>query len=180
MLLTNDGDLARHLELPGTGWARRYRVRANGRTTQQILDRLQAGCEVDGIKYGPIDARLDREQGANMWLTLRLREGKNREIRNVLGALGLTVNRLIRISFGPFQLGDLKTGNVEEVKPQILKDQLGTALAGKFNIAASDAPVRKKQQRIKKTSERGGRQGRGKPGRKQRTGRIGTRAKPKI
>jgi 23S rRNA pseudouridine2605 synthase len=133
LLLTNDGGLARVLELPSTGWLRRYRVRAHGSVTQSALDRLRAGITLDGIRYGAIEATLDRTQGSNVWLTFAIREGKNREVRNVLGALGLEVNRLIRVSFGPFQLGDLAEGAVEEVRTRTLRDQLGerlTALAG--------------------------------------------------
>ena len=115
LLLTNDGGLARVLELPATGWLRRYRVRAHGRVTQDALDRLRDGITIDGVRYGPIEAKLDREQGANVWLTFAMREGKNREVKNVLGHLGLAVNRLIRVSFGPFQLGELPEGAVEEV-----------------------------------------------------------------
>jgi 23S rRNA pseudouridine2605 synthase len=125
LLLTNDGGLARTLELPATGWRRRYRVRANGKVTQLRLDRLQHGIEIDGVRYGPIEARLEREQGANVWLTFAMREGKNREVKNVLGHLGLAVNRLIRVSFGPFQLGDLPPGEVEEVRTRHLREQLG-------------------------------------------------------
>ncbi len=125
LLLTNDGELARKLELPSTGWARRYRVRAHGRTDQAKLDVLQKGIEVDGIRYGPIQARLEREQGSNVWISMTLREGKNREIKRVLEKLGLDVNRLIRTSYGPFQLGDLKEGVVQEVPERILMDQLG-------------------------------------------------------
>src|SRR5580765_1777409 len=110
LLLTNDGGLARALELPATGWLRRYRVRAFGKVTQDQLGRLRHGIEVDGIQYGAIEAALEREKGSNVWLSFAMREGKNREIRNVLGALGLQVNRLIRISYGPFQLGDLPPG----------------------------------------------------------------------
>src|SRR5499426_4612613 len=133
LLLTNDGGLARTLELPATGWTRRYRVRANGKVTQLRLDRLKHGIEIDGISYGSIEARLDREQGANVWLTFAMREGKNREVKNVLGHLGLAVNRLIRVSFGPFQLGELPEGSVEEVRTRHLREQLGgriAALAG--------------------------------------------------
>jgi 23S rRNA pseudouridine2605 synthase len=125
LLLTNDGGLARVLELPQTGWLRRYRVRALGRVTQPDLDRLRDGVTVDGMEYGPIEATLDREQGSNVWLTFAIREGKNREVRNVLGHLGLQVNRLIRVSFGPFQLGELVEGAVEEVRTRVLRDQLG-------------------------------------------------------
>src|SRR6185312_16300505 len=107
LLLTNDGGLSRILELPATGWLRRYRVRVHGATDQAALDRLAEGVTIDGIDYGGIEARLDKEQGSNLWLTLGLREGKNREVKNVLGSIGLEVNRLIRISYGPFQLGEL-------------------------------------------------------------------------
>jgi 23S rRNA pseudouridine2605 synthase len=140
LLLTNDGGLARTLELPATGWLRRYRVRAHGRVRQEELDRLHNGITIDAIRYGSIEAKLEREQGANSWLTFAMREGKNREVKNVLGHLGLAVNRLIRVSFGPFQLGDLPEGAVEEVKTRILRDQLGeriTALSG----ADFSAPV---------------------------------------
>jgi 23S rRNA pseudouridine2605 synthase len=133
LLLTNDGGLARALELPDTGWLRRYRVRAHGEVTQAQLDELKKGIEVDGVKYGPIDATLERDQGANVWLVFAIREGKNREVRNVLAHLGLEVNRLIRVSYGPFQLGELAEGEVEEVKTRVLRDQLGekvAALAG--------------------------------------------------
>ncbi|MBX9777385.1 MAG: rRNA pseudouridine synthase [Xanthobacteraceae bacterium] len=129
LLLTNDGGLARTLELPATGWTRRYRVRANGKVTQLRLDRLRHGIEIDGVTYGPIEARLDREQGANVWLTFAMREGKNREVKNVLGHLGLAVNRLIRVSFGPFQLGELPEGAVEEVRTRHLREQLGERVA---------------------------------------------------
>src|SRR5690349_9164405 len=129
LLLTNDGGLARTLELPATGWTRRYRVRANGKITQLRLDRLKHGIEIDGITYGAIDARLDREQGANVWLTFAMREGKNREVKNVLGHLGLAVNRLIRVSFGPFQLGELPEGAVEEVRTRHLREQFGERVA---------------------------------------------------
>ncbi|MBX9845715.1 MAG: pseudouridine synthase [Xanthobacteraceae bacterium] len=129
LLLTNDGGLARALELPATGWLRRYRVRAYGKVLQPRLDALRNGIEVDGIRYGAIEATLDREQGDNSWITFAMREGKNREIRNVLGALGLKVNRLIRLSYGPFQLGELPAGAVEEIKTRALREQLGERLA---------------------------------------------------
>jgi 23S rRNA pseudouridine2605 synthase len=131
LLLTNDGGLARALELPETGWLRRYRVRAHGRVTQDQLDRLRAGVTVDGIRYGPIEAAIDRDQGTNVWLTFAIREGKNREVRNVLEHLGLKVARLIRVSFGPFQLGELPPGAIEEVKTRHLREQLGERLAAK-------------------------------------------------
>jgi 23S rRNA pseudouridine2605 synthase len=129
LLLTNDGGLARALELPATGWLRRYRVRAHGKIAQHQLDHLRHGIKVEGIRYGAIEATLDREQGSNVWLTFAMREGKNREIRNVLGHLGLKVNRLIRISYGPFQLGDLPDGAVEEIKTRALREQLGERIA---------------------------------------------------
>ncbi len=125
LLLTNDGGLARVLELPDTGWLRRYRVRAHGEVTQAQLDQLKEGIEVDGVKYGSIDATLERDQGANVWLVFAIREGKNREVRNVLAHLGLEVNRLIRVSYGPFQLGEIAEGQVEEVKTRVLREQLG-------------------------------------------------------
>ncbi len=131
LLLTNDGGLARALELPQTGWLRRYRVRAHGEVTQPQLDALRAGIAIDGVRYGSIEATLEREQGANVWLTFAIREGKNREVRNVLGYLGLDVNRLIRVSYGPFQLGELGEGQVEEVKTRVLREQVGEALLGR-------------------------------------------------
>ena len=134
LLLTNDGALARVLELPATGWLRRYRVRAHGSVTQAELDRLRAGITISGIHYGSIEASIDRVQGANLWLAFAIREGKNREVRNVLSHLGLTVTRLIRVSFGPFQLGELAGGAVEEVRTRTLRDQLGDKL-----VALSDA-----------------------------------------
>ena len=133
LLLTNDGGLARALELPDTGWLRRYRVRAHGEVTQAQLDALKHGVEVDGVKYGSIDATLERDQGANVWLTFAIREGKNREVRNVMAHLGLEVNRLIRISYGPFQLAEIAEGEVEEVKTRVLREQLGDKIAALAN-----------------------------------------------
>jgi 23S rRNA pseudouridine2605 synthase len=141
LLLTNDGGLKRTLELPDTGWLRRYRVRAHGEITQGRLDGLRDGIEVDGVKYGPIEATLDSEQGANVWITFAIREGKNREVRNVLSALGLEVNRLIRVSYGPFQLGELAEGAVEEIRGRHLRDQLGERIA-KQSGADFSLPVR--------------------------------------
>ena len=129
LLLTNDGSLARVLELPATGWLRRYRVRAHGRVAPEQLARLTVGITIDGIRYGPIEATLDRAQGSNVWLAFAIREGKNREVKNVLGHLGLKVNRLIRVSFGPFQLGELPVGAIVEVKTRTLRDQLGEEIA---------------------------------------------------
>src|SRR4029079_12653764 len=125
LLLTTDGGLARVLELPATGWLRRYRVRALGRVRQEALDRLRSGITLDGIRYGPIEATLDREQGANVWLTFGIREGKNREVRKVLESLDLKVNRLIRLAFGPFDLGDIDDGAVREVETTELRTKLG-------------------------------------------------------
>ncbi len=128
LLLTNDGGLARVLELPDTQWLRRYRVRAHGHISQAELDRLRDGISIDGVNYGPIEASLEREQGTNMWLGFAIREGKNREVRNVLGHLGLQVNRLIRVAFGPFELGELREGAVVEVETPALRAALGEAI----------------------------------------------------
>jgi 23S rRNA pseudouridine2605 synthase len=125
LLLTNDGAVKRRLELPSTGWLRRYRVRVNGRPSDAQLAPLRDGIVVDGERFQPMTVSLDRQQGANAWLTIGLREGKNREIRRAMAAINLTVNRLIRVSYGPFQLGDLKPGEVEEVRRKIVRDQLG-------------------------------------------------------
>jgi 23S rRNA pseudouridine2605 synthase len=133
LLLTNDGGLARGLELPATGLMRRYRARAHGRITQERLDKLQDGVTVEGVRYGAIEARLDKAkegpQGANLWLTVTLAEGKNREVRRVLEALGLKVNRLIRLSYGPFALGTLEVGEIEEVGPRVIREQLADFIA---------------------------------------------------
>ena len=134
LLLTNDGGLARVLELPATAWLRRYRVRAHGAIDQAQLDALREGVTIDGIHYAGIEARLEREQGSNVWLMMGLREGKNREIKRVLEHLGLSVNRLIRVSFGPFELGDLEEGQVEEVRTRVLRDQLGAKLAREAGV----------------------------------------------
>ena len=133
LLLTNDGALARALELPATGWLRRYRVRAHGSVTQAQLDSLRDGVTIGGIHYGAIEAALERVQGSNLWLTFAIREGKNREVRNVLSHFELAVTRLIRVSFGPFQLSELDVGAVEEVPTRVLRDQLGERL-----VRASD------------------------------------------
>jgi 23S rRNA pseudouridine2605 synthase len=167
MLLTNDGGLARVLELPSTGWLRRYRVRAHGIIDQAALDRLAGGVTIDGVDYLGVEATLDREQGSNAWLTLGLREGKNREIKKILEHLGLAVNRLIRVSFGPFELGDLPEGEVMEVRTRVLRDQLGVKLAKEANanfdapeIVAAEPPPEQKQ-RGPSRSERGPRENRG-------------------
>jgi 23S rRNA pseudouridine2605 synthase len=133
LLLTNDGALSRALELPTTGWVRRYRARAHGRITQESLDRLKDGITVEGVHYGSIEARLDKAkegpQGANVWISVAITEGKNREVRRVLEAVGLKVNRLLRLSYGPFQLGALASGAVEEVGPRVIREQLEGLIA---------------------------------------------------
>ena len=144
LLLTNDGALSRALELPSTGWVRRYRARARGRITQEQLDALKQGVTVDGVHYGPIEARLDKAkegpQGANLWITVALTEGKNREVRRVLDHLGLTVNRLIRLAYGPFALGTLAPGEVEEVGPRVIRELL-EGLVAPENMPRGDRPV---------------------------------------
>jgi 23S rRNA pseudouridine2605 synthase len=127
LLLTNDGALARRLELPATGWLRRYKVRVHGEVDADRLAALERGITIDGAAYGPIRAGLERRQGSNAWVALALREGKNREVRRVLEHLGLPVTRLIRLSFGPFQLGNLARGEVAEVPRKVLAEQLGNA-----------------------------------------------------
>jgi 23S rRNA pseudouridine2605 synthase len=145
LLLTNDGGLARILELPATGWLRRYRVRVHGTVDAEALARLRSGAAIGGMVYGAIEAAVDRVQGSNAWLTIALREGKNREVKRVMEQLGLTVTRLIRVSFGPFQLGDMATAEVREVRGRVLKDQLGEKLA---RAAGADfsAPVRQREE----------------------------------
>lgn len=142
LLLTNDGELKRRLELPSTGWLRRYRVRIKGSVSEPSLDKLREGIEVDGVQYLPMVVTFDRQQGANAWLTVSLREGKNREIRRVMEGIGVTVNRLIRVSYGPFQLGNLKEGEVEEIKRRVLRDQLGLDAEMLPGAAARAKPVR--------------------------------------
>ncbi len=142
LLLTNDGGLARVLELPATGWLRRYRARVHGKVDEKALAELKDGVAVDGVFYGGVEASLDREQGTNAWLTIGLREGKNREVKNILGALGLDVTRLIRVSYGPFQLGELEEGAIQELKGKMLRDQLGERLIEEAG-ANFEAPVAK-------------------------------------
>ncbi|NRA89013.1 MAG: rRNA pseudouridine synthase, partial [Rhizobiales bacterium] len=127
ILITNNGSLARYLEMPSTGWQRKYRARAYGKVTQQQLDTLQNGVTVDGIRYGSIYAKLERQNGDNCWISISLKEGKNREVKEVLGSFGLQVNRLIRLSYGPFKLDNMERGTVEPIATQVLKDQLGAA-----------------------------------------------------
>lgn len=137
LLLTNDGELKRRLELPSTGWLRKYRVRVNGNPTDPDLEPLRKGITIEGERFQPMQVVLDRIQGANAWLTVGLREGKNREIRRAMSAIGLTVNRLIRVSYGPFRLNELQPGQVEEVRPKVLRDQLG-----EIGAAEVEPPVR--------------------------------------
>jgi 23S rRNA pseudouridine2605 synthase len=138
LLLTNDGALARTLELPSTGWIRRYRVRVHGSVEPAALAALAKGVTIDGVRYAPIDAGLDAKKGDNAWLTVSLREGRNREIRRVMTHLGLAVTRLIRIAYGPFQLGTLPRGGIEEVPTRVLREQLPKA-------PAKDTPVKRKR-----------------------------------
>ena len=140
LLLTNDGGLARIIELPETGWLRRYRVRCFGEIDQATLDSLRDGVTIDGMHYGPIEATLDREKGDNVWLTLGLREGKNREVKRVLEHFGMAVNRLIRVSFGPFQLGELAEGAVEEVRTGFLRHQISPEMVTASGVDF-DGPV---------------------------------------
>lgn len=129
LLLTNDGALKRRLELPSTGWVRKYRVRVNGRPSDETFAPLREGLTLDGTSFQPMNVTLDRQKGANAWVTVAIREGKNREIRRAMEAVGLVVNRLIRVSYGPFQLGQLAPGAVEEIRPRVLRDQLGLEAA---------------------------------------------------
>ena len=125
LLLTNDGELARRLELPAQGWVRRYRARVHGDVTQKDLDRLANGITVDGVRYGPVTAELERTKGHNSWATVSLKEGKNREVKRLMEHLGLKVARLIRVSFGPFHLGHLPEGQVDEIPGKVWREQLG-------------------------------------------------------
>ena len=125
LLLTNDGELARKLELPASGWLRRYRVRVFGKLTEADMDGLLRGVEIDGVKYRPVEAKLDRQQGGNAWATIALKEGKNREVRRLMENIGVKVNRLIRVTFGPFHLGQLKEGEVDEIPTKTFREALG-------------------------------------------------------
>lgn len=138
LLLTNDGELARKLELPTNGWLRRYRVRVHGKVEEKALAALSRGVTVDGVQYGPIEAGLDARQGTNAWLTVSIREGKNREVRRVMAHLGLEVTRLIRTAYGPFQLGVLPRGAVEEVNAKVLREQLGLDAPKRLREVASE------------------------------------------
>ncbi|WP_096704191.1 pseudouridine synthase [Magnetospirillum sp. 15-1] len=149
LLLTNDGELARKLELPSNAWLRRYRVRVHGEVSEDALARLENGITIDGMAYGPISATLDRRQGANAWLSVSLREGKNREIRRVMEYLGWPVSRLIRVSYGPFQLGTLEEGAADEVAGKVLREQMGEGKAVlKPKAENKPAGEREKEQRV--------------------------------
>jgi len=153
LLLSNDGGLARALELPATGWKRRYRVRAHGETSQAALDQLAKGVEIEGVAYAPIEAKIDRQQGTNVWISMTLVEGKNREVKRVLGHLGLEVTRLIRVSFGPFQLGELDEGAIEEVRLKVLREQLGKSIA-EFAGVDFSSPLREPKTAAKQEEAR--------------------------
>ncbi|MEY8830521.1 pseudouridine synthase [Sedimentitalea sp. XS_ASV28] len=148
LLLTNDGGIKRKLELPSTGWLRKYRVRINGRPSDEDFAPLRAGLLIEGERFQPMQVTLDRQQGANAWLTIAIREGRNREIRRAIADIGLTVNRLIRVSYGPFQLGTLKPGEVQELKRRVLREQLGLESAPPVGTA------RRSRGRGKKTPHR--------------------------
>ncbi|MEP3653668.1 MAG: pseudouridine synthase [Litorimonas sp.] len=185
LLLTNDGELARHLEHPSTGLSRRYRTRAYGKITQTELDTLKNGIKIDGIMTGPIEAILDSESGDNCWITVTLREGKNREVRRAMEHLGLKVNRLIRVSYGPFMLGDIPKGKVEEVKYKVLQTQLG-------HLMNFPEPIEKKTKGPKRGSygsakrfqkkpdekAKAAPQGRGKFAKPKRKSKVGAAGKP--
>ena len=153
LLLTNDGELKRKLELPSTGWLRKYRVRVNGRPTEETFEPLRKGLNLQGELFQPMLITIDRQQGANAWLTVGIREGKNREIRRAMEAIQLNVNRLIRVSYGPFQLGNLKSGSVEELRKRALKDQLG--MSDEDFLAPGSEPIAKPNTRGKTSVTRG-------------------------
>jgi len=171
LLLTNDGGVKRKLELPSTGWLRKYRVRLKGNPKEEDFAPLRRGIVSEGERFQPMEVSIDRVQGANAWITVGLREGKNREVRRALAELGFSVNRLIRVSYGPFRLGQLKAGEVEEIKSRVLRDQLGLEAAteghaepkAKPQFKGKRKPGPKGDGRGAGTREGGPRQG-GKPG----------------
>jgi 23S rRNA pseudouridine2605 synthase len=164
LLLTNDGELARKLELPSTGWARRYRVRVNGDVDPAALTALAKGITIEGVRYGAIGAQLDRQQGDNAWITMSLTEGKNREVRRICEHMGWQVSRLIRIAYGPFQLGLLEPGGVEEVSPRVVKEQMGAETGG----AATAAEKRRLREQAHDEKRRQKREETGAPAQKKR------------
>lgn len=170
LLLTNDGGLKRKLELPSTGWTRKYRVRINGRPKDESFDPLRKGLTVDGEKFLPMHITLDRQQGANAWVTIALKEGKNREIRRAVEAIGFAVNRLIRVAYGPFQLGQLKVGEVEELRPRALKDQLG------LDIPTAPAPNTRDKRGLKPRSKSTDRTRTGPRGPEPKKGKFGPKS----
>ena len=153
--MTNDGGIKRHLELPSTGWVRKYRVRLHGRPGKGSFAPLAKGIEVGGERFRPMSVSLDRQQGGNAWVSVALREGRNREIRRAMEAIGFSVNRLIRVGYGPFQLGKLQPGDVTEVRPRVLRDQLGTVGAGNFSDQESRKrrASRESRRRARRTNE---------------------------
>ncbi|MDE9451183.1 rRNA pseudouridine synthase [Aliiroseovarius sp. Z3] len=160
LLLTNDGEVKRKLELPSTGWTRKYRVRVNGRPSEETLAPVRKGITVDGDRFQPMSVSLDRQQGANAWLTISLREGKNREIRRAMEAVGLSVNRLLRVSYGPFQLGELKPGEVEEIRQRVVRDQLGMEAPAKTPARKRSGPAKGNHGALAKPpAKRGGKPG---------------------
>ena len=154
LLLTNDGGIKRRLELPSTGWVRKYRVRLHGWPDKNSFAPLAKGIDVDGERFRPMSVTLDRQQGGNAWVTVALREGRNREIRRAMEAVGFSVNRLIRVGYGPFRLGKLPPGEVTEVRPRVLRDQLGVDGAGK--VSDSDSRKRKVPRRSRRGNMRTG------------------------
>ncbi len=155
LLLTNDGELKRRLELPSTGWLRKYRVRMKGAPKDADFEPLRRGLMLEGERFQPMEVTLDRQQGANAWATVGLREGKNREIRRAMAEVGFDVNRLIRVSFGPFRLNQIKPGEVEEVKPRVLRDQLGIEAATAGHAEAKAKPKRVKRRPPSRSRPRG-------------------------
>ena len=160
LLLTNDGEIKRRLELPSTGWLRKYRVRVKGNPTEPELEPLRRGITIDGERFQPMEVKLDRHQGANAWLTIGIREGRNREIRRAMDHIGVTVNRLIRVSYGPFRLNDMEPGAVEEVRGKVLRDQLGMTDDQPKPLTRKPRPAPPKVEAPPKT------EGRAKPSRK--------------
>ena len=160
LLLTNDGGLKRRLELPSTGWMRKYRVRVRGRPDAATFEPLRKGIEIDGERFRPMQVALDRQQGGNAWATVAIREGRNREVRRAMEAVGLVVNRLIRVSFGPFQLGDLKPGETSEIRQKVLREQLGLAKEGE-SAPPGGPPGTRPGAASRSKSKAGGRGGKG-------------------
>ncbi|MBE1283070.1 MAG: pseudouridine synthase [Rhodobacteraceae bacterium] len=172
LLLTNDGGIKRQLELPSTGWLRKYRVRINGRPKEADFEPLRKGLVIGAEKFQPMTVTLDRQQGANAWVTVGLREGKNREIRRAMEDIGFSVNRLIRVSYGPFQLGSLKPGEVEELRRRVVRDQLGLEIEDPQGTAKPKRPAGKPQR--KRPSSLAGKPGRPKPPEESATARRGS------